>query len=78
MAWLAVEIEYYNMIPREQEVIFSHEPRRYTISPFSSEPDMNRKRWNIGYFGDAVILPKGTIKKLIGRELKWEDEPVEI
>lgn len=26
----------------------------------------------------SIELPKGTIKKLIGRELKWEDEPVEI
>lgn len=25
-----------------------------------------------------IELPKGSIKKLIGRELKWEDEPVEI
>ena len=24
----------------------------------------------------AVDLPKGTIKKLIGRELTWDDEPV--
>lgn len=27
---------------------------------------------------DYVELPKGTIKKLIGRELSWEDEPVEL
>jgi hypothetical protein len=26
---------------------------------------------------DVVYLPKGTIKRLIGRELTWEDEPVE-
>lgn len=26
----------------------------------------------------SIELPKGTIKKLIGRELKWEDEPVKI
>ena len=25
-----------------------------------------------------VELPKGSIKKLIGRELTWEDEPVEL
>ena len=28
--------------------------------------------------GDDVILPKGTIKKLIGRDLHWSDEPVEL
>ena len=26
---------------------------------------------------DVVFLPKGSIKKLIGRELTWEDNPVE-
>ena len=26
----------------------------------------------------SIPLPKGTIKKLIGRELTWEDEPVEL
>ena len=26
----------------------------------------------------AIGLPKGSIKKLIGRELTWEDEPVEL
>lgn len=40
--------------------------------------------WN-GYDVDTdgvsctlISLPKGTIKKLIGRDLTWEDEPVEI
>ena len=26
----------------------------------------------------CIVLPKGSIKKLIGRELTWEDEPVEL
>ena len=25
-----------------------------------------------------VVIPKGSIKKLIGYELTWEDEPVEL
>lgn len=25
----------------------------------------------------SKIIPKGTIKKLIGRDLTWQDEPVE-
>jgi len=25
-----------------------------------------------------MVLPKGSIKKLIGRELSWNDEPVEL
>ena len=27
--------------------------------------------------GSTIELPKGTIKRLIGRELTWDDEPVE-
>lgn len=25
-----------------------------------------------------IVLPKGSIKKLIGKDLTWEDEPVEL
>ena len=35
-----------------------------------------------GYFspvnGHYVTIPRGSIQKLIGRELTWDDEPVEI
>lgn len=34
-----------------------------------------RDYW-IGY--SIFHLPKGSIKKLIGRELSWSDEPVEL
>ena len=30
------------------------------------------------WWGDRMILPHGSIKKLIGRELSWSDEPVEL
>lgn len=29
-------------------------------------------------FDTEVSLPKGSIKKLIGRDLTWEDNPVEL
>ena len=28
--------------------------------------------------GSIVILPQGAIKKLIGRNLTWDDDPVEL
>lgn len=28
--------------------------------------------------GDCVEMPKGSIEKLIGRELTWSDEPVKL
>ena len=37
------------------------------------------KEGNIWHtFGGVIVLPKGSIKKLIGRELKWSDGPVEL
>jgi len=31
------------------------------------------------WIGDSMFhLPKGSIKKLIGRDLTWSDEPVEL
>ena len=71
MAWIAVQIQHYNMEPREEEVIFSHKPER--LAPTGSEC----KLW-VRSYGDSVILPKGSIKKLIGRELTLEDGPFEI
>ncbi len=32
---------------------------------------------SLWYPVDIVVLPKGTIVKLIGRELTWLDEPIE-
>lgn len=29
-------------------------------------------------YGVFVMLPKGSIKKLIGRDLTWDDEPIEL
>lgn len=30
------------------------------------------------WIGIGIIVPKGSIKKLIGRDLTWGDEPVEL
>lgn len=48
------------------EVLFDFEPERY-----------NDFFW-VEDVGDDIYLPKGTIKKLIGRDLTWEDNPVEL
>lgn len=34
-------------------------------------------KWEENFFY-GIDLPKGSIRKLIGRELTWEDEPVEL
>lgn len=50
---------------------------------YATKPERNKKckRWQVASFRlllNVVHLPEGTIKKVIGRELTWEDEPVEL
>lgn len=65
MAWVAVH-------KNEKEGIFNHKPTR-------GEEFWYDEQYDGGIFYDTEIpLPKGTINKLIGRELSWEDNPVEL
>lgn len=63
MAWVAVDKD-------GTEFIYNPEPYRDTVYFM----------WYIesDFYSRAIQLPKGTIKKLLGRELIWEDEPVEL
>lgn len=65
MVWLAVS-------PTGIEKMFRYEkPKR--ISEFFSH-----RYWHNSLLGaDGYFLERGTIKRLIGRELTWDDEPVE-
>ena len=46
----------------------------------------NWNKWCNGWSNDendflpfiGVIMPKGTIEKIVGRKITWEDEPVEV
>lgn len=66
MAWLTVDglgIEW----------IFAAKPHRIK----------DCQSWEIPYkdtyvLTDTIELPKGTIEKLIGRKLTWNDEPVKL
>ena len=67
MAWLACDKDGTEFIYEQCK------PLRY-------ERD---KYWIVGYddYGHShpcIELPKGSIAKLIGRELTWSDEPVEL
>ena len=63
MAWLAVD-------KCGSEVICSTEPYQDTVDNV----------WCVANIHDscAIELPRGSIRKLIGRELTWNDEPVEL
>ena len=63
MAWVAVDRD-------GSEHVFSDIPQRgYCVFHSISKYGNNLKR---------IYLPKGSIKKLIGRDLDWNDEPVEL
>ena len=51
-----------------EEYIYEHKPSRDKILMVY----LNVEETNY------VTLPKGSIKKLIGRDLTWEDNPVEL
>jgi len=61
MAWLAVDKD-------GSEKIYTHKPKRTGTLNCWIASNVSAK---------LVELPKGTIKRLIGRELTWDDEPVE-
>jgi hypothetical protein len=33
--------------------------------------------WHISHYNEVFELPKGSIERLIGRKLTWDNEPVE-
>lgn len=46
---------------------------------FETEPHKSVYSWRDGYGSCKCIeIPKGSINKLIGRELTWNDESVEL
>jgi hypothetical protein len=61
MAWLAVDGDDFS------EWIYEVAPCRGELF----------NHWVTDANEYAIELPKGSIKRLIGRELTWEDEPVE-
>lgn len=67
MAWVAVH-------KNGEESIFSHKPTKGRELNFWYDEVEDG-----GVIYDTEIsLPKGSIKKLIGRDLDWSNEPVEL
>lgn len=76
MAWVVVSKE-------GKEGIFMYKPYRLSSNnsiyglrepEYWSDEDVSE----YGNYDTEISLPKGSIKKLIGRELTWEDNPVEL
>lgn len=66
MAWVAVD-----MFGCER--VYEQKPRRFANCAWVPTRCSYADRLN-----DFVTIPNGSIKKLIGRELSWKDEPVEL
>ena len=66
MAWVAVNKD-------GSENIFTNKPNR-NVSYWYDFISPNR----VTLFNRMILLPKGSIKKLIGRDLDWSNEPVEL
>jgi hypothetical protein len=64
MAWLAVDYD-------GSEYVYSCRPQRFEYIEHLGL----RNVWNSPF--NTNKLPKGSIKRLIGRELTWDDEPFE-
>ena len=74
MAWMAVNWK------NNQEVIFTNRPKRIkfrddTYEDWHEEVEIGFCETSKEY---GINLPKGTIKNLIGREMTFMDEPIEL
>ena len=62
-----------------EELIFEYEPYRTCVYTSNDEKINYWRDFAEGrYVGESKELSRGSIKKLIGRELTWEDESVEL
>ena len=90
MAWVAVDKDgtekIFETIPVRREEVerdFIGTLRKVIRKAYSKN---NYKKWTSMWSSNladplpegAIKLPKGSIKKLIGRDLNWNDEPVEL
>lgn len=67
MAWVAVDYE-------NNEFIYDYHP----IDLRYKRNGVFHQTWFPDEESVEIKLPKGSIEKLIGRKLTWEDEPVEL
>lgn len=82
MAWLAVSksgTEYiFRRKPHRGISSWTDETTKYEerLTP-STDGYFTHKFLTIDKYSSEIKLPKGTIRKLIGRDLTWKDDPVE-
>lgn len=50
----------------------------FTNKPYRAAEKNELISWGCYYSGKAIRLIEGSIEKLIGKKLTWEDEPVKL
>lgn len=82
MAWVVVDEDKRERIFNSIPIRSNNYDEESSIlgNPFGDFNYKSKKlEWLVNdYPGDAITLPCGSIKKLIGRELTWDDDPVEL
>ena len=63
MAWISVD-------KNGTEKIFNKEPKR--------SYNNGNEQWVQVKNTHRIVIPKGSVERLLGRELRWTDAPVEI
>lgn len=73
MAWVCVGFN-------DEEFVFNNKSHRsiYKNTFQIDENDIFTHEWADDKYCGCINLPKGTINKLIGRNLTWNDDPVEL
>lgn len=64
---------YFAVNKSGTEIASNTKPERYETAWLCLSE--NVAGWDDDY---SVLLPKGTIKKLTGKDLTWNDEPIEM
>lgn len=77
MAWVAVNKDGVEFIYEEKPTRGKNYWEPAIIGQMPSANDWGEEDYD-NIYDDYVRLPKGYIKKLIGKGLSWEDEPVEL
>ena len=72
MAYIAVD-------KSGREAIFSRKPKRvFFWGSTTSGRWTDEQRTSVFRDETKIFLPKGSVEKLLGRKLTWEDEPVKL
>lgn len=58
------------------EVILDNAPARQGEIWTDERSAHDDEYFSVEDHNSAIVLPKGTIRRLIGRDLKWEDDPI--